>query len=559
MEIESKQKKRISKRAKSVGSKEAVGDTYPDLKEDVGGTHVGGTHSKSKDLRHSKSMQEDMSATIINKAGEVETHLQLEEEERNVSLKKTDSVIVSIDEPSSTSQFLVVGTTKVELKKRDSGKKSFDYKGGVLQLPESQIELTVPRGALHSQKEITVSSFFCASKLDGNLTSVEAIEVLPHQTFFSQKVVIFQPLEHLRHTCYKTTLRLFYNSGSEEDQSNTEMGILELSQDSLNFKNIEVQLRDDGILIHATSFCRISIISSCESASNSLSLYCRQHSVNKFCILATICCNCKTNREQIKFEKDDNGYAFQDCWNFTWKPCSSLSDLEIVFSCPKDVHADADSSITFSKDDLLCGLKKNDFSFLNYNCYFTVNDRPASSEETIPPSITANCIYREKTFSIFEIVWSILSRIFNFSDGAITFERKNTPINIKLEAKPQSGLPTSQTQPIGSVTMTDINVVDDLQSSLHRQPSDADLNNLSKLILGKWAFVGRTLQIPDDSIEQIKSGQSDVREQAYQMLKAWKERNPAATVEKLCVALDQEGLKSAACEVFKIQDDGFPK
>ncbi|XP_065835918.1 uncharacterized protein [Oscarella lobularis] len=81
-----------------------------------------------------------------------------------------------------------------------------------------------------------------------------------------------------------------------------------------------------------------------------------------------------------------------------------------------------------------------------------------------------------------------------------------------------------------------------LRQVLKRKPSWDELNTLSDAIASDWKPLARRLSIPDTKIDQIESDCRRCREQAYQALKQWMERESnSASVETLCRALCKEG------------------
>eukprot|EP00118_Oscarella_pearsei_P019786 m.212045 g.212045 ORF g.212045 m.212045 type:complete len:164 (+) comp39768_c1_seq9:107-598(+) len=88
-------------------------------------------------------------------------------------------------------------------------------------------------------------------------------------------------------------------------------------------------------------------------------------------------------------------------------------------------------------------------------------------------------------------------------------------------------------------------------------PTDKQLWTLSEHLAGRWKHVARSLDVNESTIEQVGNDlKGDGREQAYQMLLAWKEKlSQSASIGVLCKALRDERLTSVAGKVFCLSDN----
>ena len=435
------------------------------------------------------------------------------------------------------------------LEKKETAKETFDDKGGNLQLPKSNIALYIPRGALSATKEIEISSLVSSNEfvLSGDrITFLEGIEVLPHQTFFREKLTIFQPLKHLRHKCCNFSLRLFYNSGLEE--SFTLMGVLHSSQRKLIFKGIVVKLTDEGISISAMRFCQILTLGTCKLSKSYLSLYHKQTNATRFSIRAALCCGCEILREKIISEQLREGYTFKSSWSFLWNPTSSSkSSLEISFSKENERTTSQynelnERPITFSKDDLMSFIGSESMCTLTYDRRFEDKRSETSRKDLL--IITAECIYTDiretrwmqQGFSILGLLKLIVKGIMRF-----LFFTENDPISTSKRNDLDLAIDVNQPSQLAR-----------LDVPLLRQPTDDELTELSKRIVGNWSIVAKRLNIDDSSIRELDITYSEVRRKAYHMLKTWIEKNDSfATVRALCDALRKEGLNSTVCDIFE--------
>ncbi|XP_065836068.1 uncharacterized protein [Oscarella lobularis] len=91
---------------------------------------------------------------------------------------------------------------------------------------------------------------------------------------------------------------------------------------------------------------------------------------------------------------------------------------------------------------------------------------------------------------------------------------------------------------------------------LGRKPTGRELNKLSKE-LTSWKPVARCLLVPEPNISEIeRKYANDPREQVYQALLQWVQReSESASVKALCRALRDEGQTAIAAEVFELSDE----
>eukprot|EP00118_Oscarella_pearsei_P016649 m.160879 g.160879 ORF g.160879 m.160879 type:complete len:89 (+) comp38790_c0_seq8:725-991(+) len=75
---------------------------------------------------------------------------------------------------------------------------------------------------------------------------------------------------------------------------------------------------------------------------------------------------------------------------------------------------------------------------------------------------------------------------------------------------------------------------------------------VSRRIVSDWKFIGRRLRVSDHDVRTIEANyRHDSKEQAYQVLKCWQQREGQdATVQVLIDVLVSEGLRGVANVVF---------
>ena len=89
---------------------------------------------------------------------------------------------------------------------------------------------------------------------------------------------------------------------------------------------------------------------------------------------------------------------------------------------------------------------------------------------------------------------------------------------------------------------------EDIQNGM---PSEEALEDLAQHITSFWKPMGRKLKVPNAKLEEIQSDNVQypaVKEKAFQMLMAWKERTESPTFSELSRALQALGKNRLAQE-----------
>eukprot|EP00118_Oscarella_pearsei_P024270 m.302893 g.302893 ORF g.302893 m.302893 type:complete len:224 (+) comp40829_c1_seq12:1929-2600(+) len=91
--------------------------------------------------------------------------------------------------------------------------------------------------------------------------------------------------------------------------------------------------------------------------------------------------------------------------------------------------------------------------------------------------------------------------------------------------------------------------------SANKIPSVKQMWTLADHLAGRWKYVARSLDIEESTITQVDGDFKGLREQAYQMLLAWKDKfSQSASIGALCKALRDERLTNVAGKVFDLSD-----
>ena len=104
-----------------------------------------------------------------------------------------------------------------------------------------------------------------------------------------------------------------------------------------------------------------------------------------------------------------------------------------------------------------------------------------------------------------------------------------------------------------SITTIFVHFLVNSESDLRRVPTDRELLDVSLHIFSNWKFIALYLDVGKDAIDAISEDtKGNVKEQAYQMLSTWKERQgETASINNLCKALVAMGQKGTAEKVFR--------
>ena len=244
--------------------------------------------------------------------------------------------------------FIKVNGDKVKLRKVDKKYKSIDHTGGVLMLANDSIKVEVPREALDSKKDLTVSLFVAESTVsvtnpamgfNAAVAQVSFIE-LPHDIRFNKEVTITQQLSFHEMTCGIDTQYLFYYSAESSDFPKAVdykyMGATDLSN-PICYKNEEVgkeisigieeeevnvaQAVEEGSeenkgkrhyrIIRSKTFCKICLLAITSKYSNTAMVFGQpdfDSGTREVFLEAVLTCQCKEAIDGITKDRKGRGF-----------------------------------------------------------------------------------------------------------------------------------------------------------------------------------------------------------------------------------------------------------
>ncbi|XP_065846027.1 uncharacterized protein [Oscarella lobularis] len=392
--------------------------------------------------------------------------------------------------------------------KRDTHKEVvLPHSGGELRLKESDVQVTLPKGALAEETLITLSSYF-PEEPSSSSAVMSITEVLPHGLTLRERSTI--RIKH--HICLDKPyrVRVLYQSGTNLHEPYRLIADLCPGYSSTIDSEREIKVTEDFVEISCCGFCRICLVKE-GYFSLSVRVYSpirlRQSKRESVCV--TVSCQCRDVTKEIDEELRGQGMVLRNLF-------SAGFNVDIL----EKIH--------------ICLLEGDGYKIQGTNCH--------DIESGLLRNLIGEDHYKKE------------SRHFHLQLAT------DAAVDIPFELR-KFGKKTKDTGKIVDTVYVEMichepsQAPHQLSPIVHNRPSLPQINDLAYELGDKWKDLAYNLKpgpFSHSDVVRIKAkSPRDLRGQSQSMLDAWvRKYGSKATIPVLCKALIKAELRHQAERVF---------